>query len=154
MWPTQLTFLLVLMCIYFLLRFDFWVFLSSMSKLIKTSMVDQLYYFLYPRIKLMLLISHSYLQGFHHRHIHQGLDPLIRSISKITTALSNVSSVFQLFSYLVVCSNMISKKFGFVEFFASVETSSVCNTYTGCFTTLGHNCRRWFPRSLWWKKFI
>jgi hypothetical protein len=20
--------------------------------------------------------------------------------------------------------------------------------YTGCFTTLGHNCRRWFPRSL------
>ena len=26
--------------------------------------------------------------------------------------------------------------------------------YTGCFTTLGHNCRRWFPRSLWWKKII
>jgi len=26
--------------------------------------------------------------------------------------------------------------------------------YTGCFTTLGHNCRRWFPRPLWWKKFI
>ena len=25
---------------------------------------------------------------------------------------------------------------------------------TGCFTTLGHNCRRWFPRSLWWKKFV
>ena len=24
--------------------------------------------------------------------------------------------------------------------------------YKGCFTTLGHNCRRWFPRSLWWKK--
>jgi len=24
-------------------------------------------------------------------------------------------------------------------------------TNTGCFTTLGHNCRRWFPRSLWWK---
>jgi len=22
---------------------------------------------------------------------------------------------------------------------------------TGCFTTLGHNCRRWFPRFLWWK---
>jgi hypothetical protein len=27
-------------------------------------------------------------------------------------------------------------------------------SYTGCFTTLGHNCRRWFPRSLWWKMFI
>ena len=26
--------------------------------------------------------------------------------------------------------------------------------YTGHFTTLGHNCRRWFPRSLWSKKFI
>ena len=26
--------------------------------------------------------------------------------------------------------------------------------YTGCFTTLGHNCRRWFPRFLWSKKFI
>jgi len=26
--------------------------------------------------------------------------------------------------------------------------------YTGCFTTLGHNCRRWFPRPLWSKKFI
>jgi hypothetical protein len=26
--------------------------------------------------------------------------------------------------------------------------------YTGCFTTLGHNCRRWFPRSPWSKKFI
>jgi len=25
---------------------------------------------------------------------------------------------------------------------------------TGCFTTLGHNCRRWLPKSLWWKKFI
>ena len=29
-----------------------------------------------------------------------------------------------------------------------------CGQYTGCFTTLGHNCRRWFPRSLWSKKFI
>ena len=28
------------------------------------------------------------------------------------------------------------------------------NKYTVCFTTLGHNCRRWFPRSLWWKKYI
>jgi len=26
--------------------------------------------------------------------------------------------------------------------------------YTGCFTTLGYNCRRWFPRSLWSIKFI
>jgi len=25
---------------------------------------------------------------------------------------------------------------------------------TGCFTTCGHYCRRWFPKSLWSKKFI
>ena len=38
------------------------------------------------------------------------------------------------------------------------ERPSACfqfrKVYTGCFTTLGHNCRRWFPRSLWSKKFI
>jgi len=33
-------------------------------------------------------------------------------------------------------------------------TKTQYNDYTGCFTTLEHNCRRWFPRSLWWKKFI
>ena len=59
----------------------------------------------------------------HHQHKHQGLDPLIRSVSKVTTALSNVSSVLQLFSFLVVYSSIISKGFGFVAFFASVETS-------------------------------
>jgi hypothetical protein len=26
--------------------------------------------------------------------------------------------------------------------------------YTGCFTTLGHNCKKWFPMSLWSTKFI
>jgi len=25
---------------------------------------------------------------------------------------------------------------------------------TGCFTTCGHYCRRWFPTSLWSKKFV
>ena len=64
------------------------------------------------------------MKNVHHKH--QGLDPLIRSVSKVTTALSNVSSVFHLFSFLVVCSSMISKGLGFVAFFASVETSSVC----------------------------
>jgi hypothetical protein len=59
-------------------------------------------------------------------HQHQGLDPLIRSISRVTTALANVSSVFQLFSFLLVCSDMISMGFGLVEFFASLKASSVC----------------------------
>jgi len=47
---------------------------------------------------------------------------LTRFVSNLTTALSNVSSVFQLISLLVVCSSTISKGFGFVVFFASVES--------------------------------
>jgi len=62
----------------------------------------------------------------HHHHKHQGLDPLIRSVSIVTTVLANVSSVFQFFSFRVVCSDMISKVFGFVVFFASVKANSVC----------------------------
>ena len=63
---------------------------------------------------------------YHHHHKHQGLDPLIRSVSRVTTALANVSSVFQLFSFLVVRCDMISKGFGLVVYFASVKASSVC----------------------------
>jgi len=61
----------------------------------------------------------------HQRHEHQGLDPLIRSVSRVTAARANASSVFQLHSFLVVCSGMISKGVGFVAFFASVKASSV-----------------------------
>jgi len=61
-----------------------------------------------------------------HPYKHEGLGPLIRPVSKVTTTLSNVSSVFQLFSFLVVCSGIISNIFGFVAFFASFETSSAC----------------------------
>jgi len=57
----------------------------------------------------------------HHHHKHQGLDPLIRSVSTVTAVRANASSVYQLFSFLVVCSGMISKGFGFVAFFASVK---------------------------------
>jgi len=59
-------------------------------------------------------------------HQHQGLDSLIRSVTRVTAAFANASSVFQLFSFLVVCSGLISKGFGFVAFFASVKASSVC----------------------------
>jgi len=64
--------------------------------------------------------------GRHHHNKHQGLDPLIRSVSRVTTVLANVSSVFQLFFFLVVCSDTISKGFGLVAFFASAKASSVC----------------------------
>ena len=62
----------------------------------------------------------------HHHHKHQRLDPSIRSVSTVTAARANASSVFQLFSFLVVCSGMISKGFGFVAFFASVKANSIC----------------------------
>jgi len=57
----------------------------------------------------------------HHHHKHQGLDHLARSVSRVTAALSNVSSVSRLFSFLVNCSGMILKGFGCVAFFAGVK---------------------------------
>jgi hypothetical protein len=45
--------------------------------------------------------------------------------STVITALANVSLVFQLSSFLVVCSDIISNGFGLVAFFASVKASSV-----------------------------
>jgi len=66
------------------------------------------------------------LLNYHYDKKNQGLELLIRSVSRVTTALANVSSVFQLFFFLVVCSDMISKGFSVVAFFASVKTSSIC----------------------------
>jgi hypothetical protein len=62
----------------------------------------------------------------HHHHKHPGLDHFARSVSKVTVALPIVSSVSQLFSFLVGCSEMILKGFGFVAFFAGVKVSSFC----------------------------
>jgi hypothetical protein len=78
------------------------------------------------KVLLSFVHTHKLYRLFPYGHHHQGLDPSIRSVSRVTTALANVSSVFQLFSFLVVCSGMISKRFGFVAFFASVKASSVC----------------------------
>ena len=69
---------------------------------------------------------HHHHHHHHHNHHHQGLDPLICSVSRVTTVLANVSLVFQLFSFLVICSDIISKGFGLMAFFASVKASSVC----------------------------
>jgi len=66
------------------------------------------------------------MAGHHHHYKHQGLDPLIRSVSRVTTVLAYISWVFQFFFFLVICSDMISKGFGLVAFFASVKASSVC----------------------------
>jgi hypothetical protein len=58
---------------------------------------------------------------------HQGLGQLARSVSRVTAAFVSVSSVTQLFSFLVDCSGMILKRFGVVAFFAGVRASSFCN---------------------------
>ena len=73
-----------------------------------------------------MVLKAVFLKINHHHHKHQGLDPLIRSVSRVTAARANASSVFQLFTFLVVCSGMISKGFGFVAFFATVKVSTVC----------------------------
>jgi hypothetical protein len=39
------------------------------------------------------------------------------------------------------------------ESFSKCRACIMC-TYTGWVMTCGHYCRRWFPRSLWSKKFI
>ena len=62
----------------------------------------------------------------HHHHKHKGLDPLIHSVSRVRVARANISTVFQFFSFVVVCSGVISKGFGFMAFFASVKAKSVC----------------------------
>jgi len=79
----------------------------------------------------------------HHHHKHQGLDPLIRSLSRVSIAFVNVSSVFQLFSFLVVCSDMISKGFGFVAFFENVRASSVSIhlSFLVCIPSVVHRVR-------------
>jgi len=53
-------------------------------------------------------------KNYHHHHKHPGLGHLVRSVSRVTVAVSIVSSVSQLFSSLVGCSGMILKGFGFV----------------------------------------
>jgi hypothetical protein len=67
------------------------------------------------------------LLSHHYHHKHPGLGHLARSVSRVTVALSIVSSVSQLFSFFVGCSGMILKGFGFVTFFAGVKVSSFCN---------------------------
>ena len=100
---------------------------------LSTSALKSPQYSLHPVI--VTCITHRLHHHHHHHHKHQRLDPLIRSVSKVTTAISNVSSVCQLFSFLVVCSSTISKGFGFVAFYPSFETSSIY-IYLSCLLCL------------------
>jgi len=55
--------------------------------------------------------NHRHHHHHYHHHKQQGLDPLIRSVSTVTAARVNATSVLQLYSFLVVCCGMISKGF-------------------------------------------
>ena len=60
------------------------------------------------------------------------------------------------FSFRIFSMGNISSR---VQMFPAWHTKAApngkcCEGYTGCFTTLGLNCRRWFHRSLWSEKFI
>ena len=90
----------------------------------KINLNFRLKFYMPSYIRRRITVHHHHHHHYHHKH--QGSDPLIRSVSRVTAARAVVSSVFQLFSFLVVCSGMISNGFGFVAFFASVKTSSVC----------------------------
>ena len=60
----------------------------------------------------VIIFLFNFLLHHHHHHKHQGFNPLILSVSRVTAARANASSVFQLFSFLVVYRGMISKGFG------------------------------------------
>jgi hypothetical protein len=70
----------------------------------------------------------------HHYHKHPGLDHLARSVSIFTVALSIVSSVSQLISFLLGCCGLLLKGFGFVAFFAGATKLLVSQILT--FVTL------------------
>jgi hypothetical protein len=69
---------------------------------------------------------HHHHHHHHYHHKHPELGYLARSVSRVTVALSIVSSVSQLFSFLVGCSGIILKGFGFVAFLAGVKASLFC----------------------------
>jgi hypothetical protein len=111
----------IVFCLEVLLKFPV-LFLYTFCFRIAVMFIDFGVYFAWIYVRGW---SYPHPRFINHHH-HQGLDPLIRSVSRVTTALANVSSVFQLFFFLVVCSDIISKGFGLVAFFASAKTSSVC----------------------------
>ena len=65
-------------------------------------------------------------RNHHHHHKRQGLGPLARSVSRVTAAPSISSLVFQFSSFLVGCTGVLSRGFGFVAFFVGVRTISLC----------------------------
>jgi hypothetical protein len=82
--------------------------------------ISSLWFYRWSVVIAVLLLK---LNHHHHHHKHPGLGQLARSVSRVTVALSIVSLVSQLFSYLVGCKGIILKGFGFVAFFAASSFS-------------------------------
>ena len=62
-----------------------------------------------------------------------------------------ITSVILIYLFHIFTDPLITMKNG-QNLYSFLLSVCVCMyIYTGCFTTLGHNCRRWFPRSLWSK---
>ena len=64
-------------------------------------------------INIIPKVTSSYykiVKQLNYQHKHQGLDPLIRSVSRVTVARANASSVFQLYYYR--CRQIIATNLG------------------------------------------
>jgi hypothetical protein len=109
---------------------------------------------IYDICKTVLLYYCDIWYYYHHHYKHPGLGHLARSVSRVKFALSIVSLVSQLFSFLVGCKGMNLKGVGFVAFFAGVKASSFCIllSYLVCSLSVvrgewsrlfcSHKCRR------------
>jgi len=64
--------------------------------------------------------------NYHHHHKHQGLEQFDPFLLQSYNCSRQRFLDFQFFSFLVVCSAMISTGFGFEPFFAIVNVISVC----------------------------
>ena len=71
----------------------------------------------------------------------------LRSTTANSLFLFHLAAIFwtATYSVLVASLSLISTR---------ICTVSTIHIYTGGFSTLGHNCRRWFPRFLWSKFHI
>jgi hypothetical protein len=98
---------------------------------------------------LQLYIAFNVVAGFPYYRYFESKD------------LFNVTeyAVFQVtpkpfFSYCLSQLMKLLPHFFFTKIRYNESTTTHTHIYTGCFETCGHYCRRWFPRSLWSKKFI
>ena len=100
---------------------------SNTNFLILSCLQTQWSFFVFYTGHSHFVLNHHH----HHHHKHQGLDPLIRSVSKVTNALSNVSSVFQLFSFCFIYMYIKKKsRITVLHYFVFHVKMAECSGYT------------------------